>query len=53
MKKYNWLKNNPELLSTADIEKLRFAIETTKAFLKALSDAQEEPLVIYMSKRRK
>lgn len=52
MKKYNYLKNNPEELWTKDLERLRFAIETTKAFLKALADAKEEPLVIYMSKRR-
>ena len=59
MKKYNWLKNNPELLSNPsaltadDKEKLWYAVKTTKEFLKALSDAKEEPMIIYMSKRRK
>lgn len=53
MEKYNLSKTKPELLSTGDKEKLWYAIKTTKEFLKALSDAKEEPLIIYMSKRRK
>jgi hypothetical protein len=52
MKNYNLSKTKPELVSTENKEKLWYAIKVTKEFLKALSDAKEEPLVIYMHKHR-
>ncbi len=52
MKKYNLSKTNPSALTDEDKEKLWYAVKVTKEFLKALSDAKEEPLIIYMSKRR-
>lgn len=52
MRVYNLAKKNPSQLNADEEDKLYYAMQVARDFLQALSDAKEEPLVIYMSKRR-
>ena len=52
MRVYNLAKKNPSQLTTDEKDKLHYAMQVASDFLQALSDAKEEPLVIYMNKHR-
>jgi hypothetical protein len=52
MRVYNLARTKPSQLTADEKDKLHYAMQVAGDFLQALSDAKEEPLVIYMNKHR-